>query len=53
MMAWAQITTSTAVNLIEIIGWDLTLTLSKENARQYQIQLAVLDPASDEHLVPC
>lgn len=37
----------------EVIGWELTMEQSSTNPRQYAISLELLDPASEEHPVPC
>merc|ERR1712080_491490 len=37
----------------EVIGWELTMEQSPTNPRQYAISLELLDPASEEHPVPC
>jgi len=37
----------------EVIGWSLTMSQSGNNARQYSLGLEVLDPATEEHPVPC
>jgi len=37
----------------EIVGWNLTMTQSIANTRQYSLALEILDPSSEEHPVPC
>ena len=37
----------------EIFGWEITLVPSESNPRNYKIALEVLDPATEEHPVPC
>jgi hypothetical protein len=37
----------------EVVGWELRLEQGSENPRHYQLGLTLLDPASEEHPVPC
>jgi len=37
----------------EVIGWELRLEQGEDNPRHYQLALSLLDPASEEHPVPC
>lgn len=37
----------------EIIGWELSLLRDNEQSRNYAIKVELLDPAKDEHPVPC
>ena len=42
-----------AVEEDEIIGWNLSLSQSSSNRRQYSLALQLLDPETDSHPVPC
>ena len=37
----------------EVVGWDVVMEQDRDNKRRYNISLALLDPAEDEHPVPC
>ena len=37
----------------EVVGWELRLEQGADNPRHYQLGLSLLDPASEEHPVPC
>lgn len=37
----------------EVVGWELRLEQGAENPRHYQLGLGLLDPATEEHPVPC
>ena len=37
----------------EVVGWELRLEQGADNTRHYQLGLSLLDPASEEHPVPC
>ena len=41
------------VEVDDIIGWDLSLVKSDLECRQYVIEAAILNAASDEHPIPC
>ena len=37
----------------EIVGWKLSMAQSSSNVRQYSLSLALLDPETEQHPVPC
>jgi len=37
----------------EVVGWQLGMEQSAANPRQYSLSLELLDPATEEHPVPC
>jgi len=37
----------------EVVGWSLTMGQSGSNSRQYSLGLELLDPATEEHPMPC
>ena len=37
----------------EIVGWKLSMAQSSSNRRQYSLSLALLDPETEQHPVPC
>ena len=41
------------VEVDDIIGWEITLSKASPETRNYVIEASVLDPASDEHPIPC
>lgn len=42
-----------AVEVDDIIGWEITLSKASPETRNYVIEATVLDPAGDEHPIPC
>jgi len=45
--------TDVGVECDEVVGWELTMQQAEDNPRHYQLGLSLLDPAADEHPVPC